>query len=68
MKITIKNIEDLAKVINDKKLSRKQIDLLITKSLNVFMSSDIPTNEIIPRLEQFIKQYPETHTRPLFID
>jgi hypothetical protein len=68
MKATVRTFKELAKFINDNDLSRKQIDLLITKSLNVWMSREIPKTEILPRLEEFIKQYPDIKDRPLFID
>lgn len=68
MEVTIKNINDLAKFINNNELTRKQIDLLITNATGVWMSRKIPTNEVVPKLLEFIKQYPDVTQRPLFID
>jgi hypothetical protein len=68
MKTTITNFEQLINFISENELSKKQIDILVINTLNVWLSPEIQKDEIIQRLKELFKKYPEVTERPLFID
>ena len=68
MKTTITNFDELINFISNNDLSKKQIEILAINTLNVWISPEIQKDEIVQKLKELYKKYPEVTERPLFID
>jgi hypothetical protein len=68
MKTTITNFDELINFISNNDLSKKQIDILVINTLNVWISPEIQKDEIVQKLKELFKKYPEVAERPLFLD
>ncbi len=66
--IQINNLEDLTEAIRDPRLSGEQLRTIITETCGIWLDSMPEREKLAAELKEFLTEYPEQHSRPLFFE